>query len=78
MIISSRTPEGEPGRCPVCHNFARVDPSTMPMRDAPCPHCGHLLLFGKTPARRRSLAYRAGVLVRKLVLWPVPRTITEW
>ena len=45
MIISSRTPEGEPNTCPVCLKELRIDPSTMPIRDAPCPHCGHLLRF---------------------------------
>lgn len=38
----SRTPEGEPDRCPVCGKDVRIDPSRPP-GDAPCPHCGHLL-----------------------------------
>lgn len=45
MVISSRTPEGDPNTCPVCLKELRIDPSTVPMRDAPCPHCGHLLQF---------------------------------
>jgi hypothetical protein len=45
MTISSRTPEGEPNTCPVCLKELRIEPSTMPIRDAPCPHCGHLLRF---------------------------------
>jgi hypothetical protein len=46
MTISSRTPEGESKRCRVCGKEPIVDPSTYPTRDAPCPHCGSLLLFG--------------------------------
>lgn len=44
MEPSSRTPEGQPNRCPVCGKDARVEPS-IPPGDAPCPHCGHLLWF---------------------------------
>lgn len=47
MIISSRTPEGDPNTCPVCLKELRIDPSTVPLRDAPCPHCGCLLKFDK-------------------------------
>ena len=43
-FISSRTPEGEPNRCPVCHADIKVEPS-LPFGDAPCPVCGHLLWF---------------------------------
>lgn len=42
MIISSRTPEGDPNRCVVCGTRIRIEPSE-PTRDAPCPACGHLL-----------------------------------
>jgi DNA-directed RNA polymerase subunit RPC12/RpoP len=45
MTISSRTPEGQPKPCPVCGKEPIVDPSTYPTRDAPCPHCGSLLLY---------------------------------
>jgi hypothetical protein len=44
MNISSRTPEGDPNRCPVCGNDLRVEPSRPP-GDAPCPSCGTLLWF---------------------------------
>lgn len=44
-MISSRTPEGQPNQCPVCGKDTRTEPSTMPTRDAPCPHCGSLLWF---------------------------------
>jgi hypothetical protein len=44
MGPSTRTPEGEPNRCPVCGKHLRIEPSRPP-GDAPCPHCGHLLWF---------------------------------
>jgi hypothetical protein len=44
MNISSRTPEGDPHRCPICGNDLRLEPS-QPSGDAPCPSCGSLLWF---------------------------------
>jgi anti-anti-sigma factor len=44
MVISSRTPEGQPNHCPVCKSELRIEPSD-PAGDAPCPRCGHLLWF---------------------------------
>lgn len=44
MVISSRTPEGTPNRCPVCGDRLKIEPSN-PAGDAPCPRCGHLLWF---------------------------------
>jgi anti-sigma B factor antagonist len=44
MSISSRTPDGEANRCPICGNAVCIEPSK-DTRDAPCPHCGHLLWF---------------------------------
>ena len=44
MKPSSRTPEGEPNRCPLCGKRLRLEPSE-PSRDAPCPFCGCLLWF---------------------------------
>jgi hypothetical protein len=44
MRPSSRTPEGEPNRCPVCGNRLCLEPS-VPPGDAPCPFCGVLLWF---------------------------------
>ena len=46
-VISSRTPEGLPNRCPVCKNAVCVEPS-QPVGDAPCPVCGALLWFLET------------------------------
>jgi tetratricopeptide (TPR) repeat protein len=67
MLPSSRTPEGEPNLCPICGNAVRIEPSSG-FRDAPCPHCGHLLRFlpdgkcesqPKTVARMRNVYERA-------------------
>ena len=49
MNISSRTPDGESNRCPICGNDVRISPS-QPAGDAPCPNCGNLLWFVDTPA----------------------------
>ncbi len=54
MIPSSRTPEGTPDRCPLCGNEVRIDLSTFPTDDAPCPHCGHLLWSANTVEDHRS------------------------
>jgi hypothetical protein len=65
MRVSSRTPEGSPGRCPICGRTIRVDPSR-PSLDAPCPHCGSLVWFGRPqPDRRGRLrtAVRVGLVV---------------
>jgi hypothetical protein len=45
MVISSRTPEGDPGLCPICGEVIKIEPSK-PTRDAPCPCCGHLNWLG--------------------------------
>jgi acyl carrier protein len=42
VVISTRTPEGQPGRCPVCQNDVTVEPSLL-FGDATCPNCGTLL-----------------------------------
>jgi hypothetical protein len=44
MEPSTRTPEGDPNRCPVCGKSLQIEPSRPP-GDAPCPHCGTLLWF---------------------------------
>src|SRR5690242_20174330 len=62
MTISSRTPEGEPNRCPVCGNSLRLEPS-VPPGDAPCPSCGCLLWFPR-PAHR-GLRARDRVRIRQ-------------
>ena len=47
-MISLRTPGGAPNRCPICAAAIHVEPSNPP-GDAPCPNCGTLLWFSKTP-----------------------------
>jgi hypothetical protein len=54
-VISSRTPEGQPGRCPICHASFRIEPS-QPCGDAPCPCCGHLIFFVGRAGEHRLLA----------------------
>lgn len=44
MKPASRTPEGQPNRCPVCDHEVSIEPSAPP-GDATCPYCGHLLWF---------------------------------
>jgi anti-anti-sigma factor len=53
-MISSRTPEGWPGRCAVCNRNLNIEPSTFPTRDATCPHCGSLVWFGELITIRLS------------------------
>lgn len=48
-VVASRTPEGTPNHCPVCDKGACIEPSSFPIKDAPCPHCGHLLRFSDRP-----------------------------
>lgn len=43
-VISSRTPEGQPSRCPLCGKQVVIEPSKL-FGDATCPHCGQLLWF---------------------------------
>src|SRR5260221_13168626 len=58
MIPASRTPEGTPNRCPICGKSVRIEPSSFPTMDAPCPHCGHLLWFtGPAKFRAPALAH---------------------
>jgi acyl carrier protein len=42
--VSSRTPEGSPGRCPFCQREVNLE-SSLPFGDAPCPYCGSLIRF---------------------------------
>lgn len=45
MTISSRTPEGDPFRCPVCDELTNVETSLA--GDACCPACNQLLWWFK-------------------------------
>ncbi len=58
MKPSSRTPEGEPNRCPVCGGWMRLEPS-QPTGDAPCPHCGCLIWFEQAAAERIETSEQA-------------------
>ena len=49
LDVSSRTPEGEPRRCPPRGNLARLDPSRPP-GDATSPRCGNRLWFDAPPS----------------------------
>jgi hypothetical protein len=53
MTISSRTPEGWPGRCPTCGHPLRVEPSP-PTGDATCPRCGCLVWLPRPASSGRA------------------------
>lgn len=42
MTVSSRTPEGSPGRCVLCDKDVEIEFSN-PGDDATCPYCGYLI-----------------------------------
>jgi tetratricopeptide (TPR) repeat protein len=63
MQPSTRTPEGEPNRCPVCGKEFRLEPSRPP-GDAPCPHCGCLNWFGPSADDRATDAVQYDALLR--------------
>jgi hypothetical protein len=71
VVISSRTPEGDPTRCPVCGQDCRLEPSS-PARDGPCPHCGHLLWFGDTSGPEASDMRSVVLQVLKTRFGPLP------
>lgn len=52
MNISSRTPDGWPCVCPTCGRAVVVAPSRFPLLDAPCPHCGVLILFSPSSCQQ--------------------------
>jgi hypothetical protein len=66
MVIASRTPEGDPNRCPVCGNALKLEPS-IDTRDGPCPHCGHLLWFTKEASNLRPSHAQTGELVQMVL-----------
>lgn len=80
MTISSRTPEGEPTRCPVYRQEVCVEPS-FPYGDAPCPHCGQLLVYvtldDETLLAKRPPAsnVRQSVLEILAEHWKVPQEV---
>src|SRR5689334_16165594 len=58
MNPSTRTPEGESNRCPICGKQVVVEPSR-PADDAPCPHCGCLLWFDRANGLKRVYGFPA-------------------
>ena len=44
MVVSSRTPEGDSGNCPICDAEIVIEPSST-LGDATCPNCGQLIWF---------------------------------
>lgn len=53
MVISSRTPEGIPHRCPVCQTESALE-SCFPGGDTVCPACGQLLWTISHAIQQRS------------------------
>jgi hypothetical protein len=81
MVISSRTPEGDPNCCPICGCRLRLEP-TRPPGDAPCPQCGHLLWFaesGDPGVRevRRTDARTSFLDFVRMRFGPVPEELRE-
>ena len=74
-IISSRTPEGEPNSCPVCHSGFCIEPS-QPSGDAPCPRCGTLLWFLKSETGIRYHESDRVAAIRKRVLEAIYARLT--
>jgi len=67
MIISSRTPEGQPVRCPLCGNEAKIVSSSFPTTDAPCPSCGQLLWLssGRNRASKRETIESSELVIER-------------
>lgn len=80
-MVSSRTPEGSPNRCPVCGTHVRVEPSR-PFGDAPCPVCGTLLWFIATGPQQRFFdpgdAGLAGLVAERLGVTPEQIRSGRW
>jgi hypothetical protein len=68
MTPSSRTPEGEPNRCPFCNRELRIEHSNPP-GDAPCPYCGCLVWFDPASSsdEDRNLIDKKKSLIREKV-----------
>lgn len=73
MIISSRTPEGEFGRCSICGESVVIDPSHPP-GDAPCPSCGSLIWFSPRPGSLERARQRVLGLAREIEDLACPST----
>ena len=67
MVISSRTPEGEQNRCPICGSDVCIEPSK-PFGDATCPNCGNLLWFVALSSETRVFDGRQSSTVRNRMI----------
>ena len=74
MTISSRTPEGQPNRCPVCRRRLRLSPS-WPSADAPCPHCGSLVWFPAANTARVTAGPATGA---EFTLEDLRKQLEQW
>ena len=61
MVVSSRTPEGQPQLCPICGALVTTTPDT-PFGDSTCSRCGALLaqLSDSLQARLRQWIEQLG------------------
>ena len=73
MVISSRTPEGPPNRCPVCGCYTNIEPSN-PAGEAPCPQCGNLLWFASEDLAGIQVVKPAGSRIEPESL----ETLIDW
>jgi acyl carrier protein len=67
MTISSRTPEGEPARCPLCDANIAIEPSVF-FGDGTCPNCGELIWFLKAPDDTRTFSRHGNEELRDRIL----------
>ncbi len=61
-MISSRTPEGTPHRCPVCGKESTVE-NSYPTGDSCCPRCGQLLWWF-----RDRLSHHSDIAIEQITL----------
>ncbi|MCA9212309.1 MAG: hypothetical protein KDB27_04525 [Planctomycetales bacterium] len=67
MTISSRTPEGEPARYPLCSADVVVEPSVF-IGDGTCPNCGQLIWFLQSPLETRVFSLSSSVELRDRII----------
>lgn len=67
MTISSRTPEGEPAKCPLCMASIAVEPTVF-IGDACCPRCGQLLWFIQTAEAARLFDSQSNLTMKNRIL----------